>query len=262
MKRYIRLYKRLLANAASREMMFRAHFVIDLAMNLMWFAISLVFIEILFGHTDAIGSWTKSEMYLLVAVWWIFDRVSSFGWSNMESISRSVQRGRLDMLFTKPVDAQFLVTVGMPKIRPLVEILSFAIVFAYLFVTKLDLQISLRHLPLFVVALVCAFVIDYAIRLMLNTLAFWFVMVDNVNELWKGMQNFAQYPMTIFPRALRFVFFSFIPIGLFTYVPTLALLGKNQLPLIVLSLAAAVFFFLSARMFWLFAVKRYSSASS
>lgn len=262
MRYYLKVYKKIISNSITREMMFRANFFVDIFFAVIWLFVVILVIELLFGYTKSIAGWPKADVYLLSFVWFLFEETAGFGWKNIKVFSEKVRLGGLDILLTKPIDSQFIITLGAPKVKKIAEAAIIIIIYVLIFKFRVQVDVRWIHLPMFLILFASGLVIDYSIRLILNIFNIWFISLDNVNALWEGFINIAQYPISIFTKALKIIFLTFLPIGLLANVPTLALLGEYKLHLLLLSVSCALFFFLSARFFWIFAIKRYSSASS
>src|SRR5205823_6551005 len=72
---------------------------------------------------------------------------------------------------------------------------------------------SLAQLSAFGLSLAAAAVVVYAIWVVLMSLAFWFVSVENIAVLFDAVYEGARYPVTAYPGALRFLFVYLIPIA-------------------------------------------------
>src|SRR5947208_5359098 len=66
LRRYFRVYVALWKNSVIREMSFKANFVLWIFVEVLWFALQLSFIAVIYAHTDHIGDWTKWEVVLLI----------------------------------------------------------------------------------------------------------------------------------------------------------------------------------------------------
>ena len=66
----------------------------------------------------------------------------------------------------------------------------------------------------------------YSIWLMLTTLAFWFVRVENFGEVFYAFYETGRFPVTIYNRWLRLVLTYVVPIAFLTTFPAATLLGK------------------------------------
>src|SRR5512138_1809930 len=64
--RYFRIYLALWKNSVVREMSFKANFLLWIVVELLWFALQLSFIGVIYLHTDRIATWNKWEVVLLM----------------------------------------------------------------------------------------------------------------------------------------------------------------------------------------------------
>jgi ABC-2 type transport system permease protein len=58
-RRYLSIYAALWRNSVIREMSFKTNFLLWIVVELLWFALQLAFIGVLYLHTDQIATWTK-----------------------------------------------------------------------------------------------------------------------------------------------------------------------------------------------------------
>src|SRR5882762_7518911 len=65
-RRYLGVYAALWKNSVIREMSFKANFILWIFVELLWFALQLSFIAVIYAHTDHVGDWTKWEVVLLI----------------------------------------------------------------------------------------------------------------------------------------------------------------------------------------------------
>jgi ABC-2 type transport system permease protein len=102
----------------------------------------------------------------------------------------------------------------------------------------------------------------YALWIIVVSAAFYVVRLDNLAFLFMSIFDFARWPVSIFRGALRFVFTFVIPLALMTNYPALALLGRLSPRVGAAVLAGSLGFVVLARLIWLRAIGRYTSASS
>jgi ABC-2 type transport system permease protein len=94
------------------------------------------------------------------------------------------------------------------------------------------------------------------------SLAFWFVRVDNITELFYGFYEAGRFPITVYRGWVRGLLTFVVPIAFITTFPASALLGRSDSSDLAWGIGLAVFMFLAATRFWNFALRHYSSASS
>jgi ABC-2 type transport system permease protein len=105
-------------------------------------------------------------------------------------------------------------------------------------------------------------ILIYCLWLIVTAGAFWVVRMEMVQELFTGLYRAGQYPVTVYPVALKMVLTYLVPIGFAVTVPAESLTGR----LTVTRLAATALFLglvlIVTRMIWRAGTRRYSGASA
>lgn len=264
MKRYLEIYWLMIRNSLIREMSFKANFLLWMLVELLWFAGQMVFLEVLFGHVNEIGDWSKWECVLLVGTHQITSQLfQGFFYVNLAELPELIRTGRLDLMLLLPVDAQFAVSTrrfGMDNIVN--ALVGVGIVIFCL--AKLQVVPQVHQVVLYLAAIGLGVGVHYAVLFSLATMAFWIVRAQGLIYGYYNVFNIARYPDTVF-RGFFKIFFSFlVPVILVANVPARTLARAMESPWAGLAqLAATTLFTLwAARLFWHFALRRYSSASS
>src|ERR1051325_1587084 len=95
LKRYLTIYFALWRNSVSREMTFKGNFLLWIFVELLWFALQLSFIGVLYLHTDHIGSWTKWEVVMLIGASHFIQQIfQAFFLINCTNLSELVRTGK------------------------------------------------------------------------------------------------------------------------------------------------------------------------
>ncbi|MBC8101511.1 MAG: ABC-2 family transporter protein, partial [Cytophagales bacterium] len=108
----------------------------------------------------------------------------------------------------------------------------------------------------------CGLIILYALQLLLMTLSFWFVRLENLSALVDTVVFVARYPPDIFGVYLRLFVTYFLPLAFVAYVPTLALKTGVSGYWLLASLGTTTVFLAASSLFWRYATRVYTSASS
>ena len=264
MRRYIEIYAIMLRNSLIREMSFKANFILWMLVEVLWFVGQIFFFSIIFGQIDQIGDWSKWEVVLLVGTHQIVAQLfQAFFFMNISNIPELVRTGKLDSLLVLPVDSQFAVSAKQFGLDNVVNALLGAVVVAVSLV-QLNIVPSVTSVLLYLVALVFGVAIHYSIMLALAAFSFWIVRAQGLVYGYFNFLQIARYPDVIFPRLFRFVFSWIVPVIIVANIPARLLIKPLDAPVWLmfhLAVAAAVAL-LIARVFWRFALRRYSSASS
>ncbi len=264
MRRYFEIYTIMLRNSLIREMSFKANFLLWLLVEVLWFVGQIAFFSIIFGQVDRIGDWSKWEVVLLVGTHQIIAQLfQAFFFTNIANVPELVRTGKLDSLLLLPVDSQFAVST---KQFGLDSVLNAFLGGVVVIVSLVQLQVwpSLGATVLYLIALGCGVAVHYSIMLTLAAVSFWIIRAQGLVYGYFNFLQIARYPDVIFPRMFRFIFGWIIPVIIVANIPARLLIKPLSDPLwlmVHLASAAGIVLVLS-RIFWNFALRRYSSASS
>jgi ABC-2 type transport system permease protein len=264
MRRYAEIYWLMIRNSLIREMSFKANFTLWMIVEFLWFVGQIVFLEVLFGHVESIGGWSKWECVLLVGTHQITAQLfQAFFYVNLAELPELIRTGRLDLMLVLPVDAQFAVSTrkfGMDNVVN--ALVGVAIVIFSLI--KLGVVPHAHQVVLYAAAIPFGVAVHYAVLFGLATAAFWIVRAQGLIYGYFNVFNIARYPEAVFHGLFKVIFTYFVPVIIVANVPSRALARAAESPWSGLAqLAAASLAVLAAtRAFWLFALRRYASASS
>ncbi|OGH68498.1 MAG: hypothetical protein A3J66_00215 [Candidatus Magasanikbacteria bacterium RIFCSPHIGHO2_02_FULL_47_14] len=260
-KKYLRIYSIFLKNAISYEAQYRKDTWIRLCFSVLWMGMTFLFVEVLFTHTESIGGWTKEHLYTLTFFWIFVDELTVTLFQKTTEIPSLVTDGTLDFYFTKPVSALFLVTTERISVRGVWRLVIELALFVF-FWAHFDFSPTATQAGLAILLLLAGLVVSYSVRLLLNTLSFWFYRIDNINDLWISFSDAGKYPLHILPKTLRILFLSFVPVAFSAYIPASAFFGLVAWYGVAYAFLFSAFIFLASLLLWNVAVKRYTSASS
>lgn len=262
MKRYLKLYWALFKNCLVREMEFRTHFILSNIISLFW-AVAFIFsFVIIYQHVDSVNGWTQPQALLLLAIYFISDRIfDTFLEINLGNFVFLVNNGELDFVLTKPVSAQFLVSLRRISFSFLISLLATMGLVVYL------LKLYFSPIPvwqwlIFFILLISGVVISYALWFMSLLPVFWWGRVSNISHLFRVIHQFTRIPLDITGPVLRPLFTYLIPIIFVATVPAQSLIGTLNWSLAAFGIAAAIFLLWLSGQAWRFSLKHYSSASS
>jgi len=264
MKRYLAIYRLTARNSLIREMNFKLNFLLWMVVELLWFLGQLAFIEVLYGQVDEIAGWSKWQVVTLVGVHQIVSQLfQAFFYVNLAALPELVRTGRLDLMLTLPVDAQFAVSTRQVSFDSLVNslvgvgIVTFAMM-------KLGTVPGPMQLALFAVAVPFGVAVHYAVMFGLSCMSFWFIRAQSFIHGYFNLFHIGRYPEAVFGGVFRFIFTWLIPIILVSNVPAKVLARPFESPFAGLATlaTATVLVLVATRALWLLGLRRYGSASS
>src|SRR5438067_1282525 len=264
MRRYLEIWGIMLRNSLIRELSFKANFILWMIVEVLWFCGQIVFFSIIFGQVDRIGDWTKWEVILLVGTHQMIAQLfQAFFFVNVSNIPELVRTGKLDSLLVLPIDSQFAVSTKQFGLDSVLNAILGAVVVC-VSLSKLGVVPTPLSILLYLVSLCFGIAVHYSIMLGLAAMSFWIIRAQGLVYGYFNFLNIARYPDAIFPRLFRIIFGWIIPVVIIANIPARLLIKSlgQPFPLMLhLVLASSVVFWLS-RVFWKFALRHYSSASS
>lgn len=259
--RWLRLLGALWRVNLAQELQYRVNFVTSAVGTLFALGTALLTLALFFRHTPRLGGWGYWEVVALLGVFTaLAGMVEAVLRPGIGGLAEAVRSGDLDLLLARPMDAQAFVSVRRIDIWRLTDV-ALGLAVAGFATWRLGRPPGPIEAAGFVVALAAAGAVVYAIWVVLMSLAFWFVAVENVSVLFDALFEGARYPVSAYPGALRLLFVYLVPIAWTTTVPAATLTGRLRPELgLAAALVAAVALLLS-RAVWRAALRRYTGAS-
>jgi ABC-2 type transport system permease protein len=263
LSRYLTLYAALWKNSVVREMGFKTNFLLWIVVELLWFALQICFIAVIYRHTDRIGDWTQWQVVLLIgASHFIQQLFQAFFLINCAQVSEYVRTGKLDFMLLLPVSTRFIVSLRQVDLGGFVNAASALIVMGYA-ARQLHLQPAAVQLLGFLILIAASVLIHYSLMFLLATVSFWTVRAQGIVWGYYSLFNIARLPDAAFQGFFK-VFFTFaVPMLLVSNVPVKLLVDKLSSPLEMLLLLAMSGVCLAvSEAGWRFSLRHYTSASS
>jgi viologen exporter family transport system permease protein len=262
-RRYGRIYAALWENSVVREMSFKANFVLWIVVEVLWFALQLTFIGVLYLHTREIGTWTQWQVVMLVGASHFIQQIyTAIFLSNCVQLSEHVRTGRLDFMLLLPVSTRFIVSFRQVDLGGFVNAALAVGVMVY---AGRQLHLAPTGGEVVGFALLCGvgILIHYSLMWILAASSFWTVRAQGVVWAYYNLFNIARLPDEAY-RGLFKLFFTFvIPMVLVANVPVRVLVEKLASPrLVLLLLGMAGLCFAASEWVWRRSLRRYTSASS
>jgi viologen exporter family transport system permease protein len=261
--RYTGIYGALWRTSVTREMSFKGNFILWIVVELLWFALQLCFIGVLYLHTNSIGTWTQWQVVLLVgASSFIQQTYQAFFLTNCVNVSELVRTGKMDFLLMLPINTRFLVSLRQVDLGAFVNA-AFAAVVMFYAAARLHLHPTAVELFGFLALCAVGILIHYSLMFMLAAISFWTVRAQGIVWGYYNLFNVARLPDDAFRGLFKAIFTFAIPMLLVSNVPVRVLADKLASPKpLLLLLGMSVVCFCLSEWGWRASVRRYTSASS
>ena len=242
---------------------YRSDFFIAVLNALVSLVTQVLGLSVIFTNTSDLGGWSVDDLLVLIGVhFFISGLIGLVIRPSMEALMEGIRLGTFDFLLTKPADSQLLASSAIVAPQAATDMVMGVgvIIFG---ITRIGLTLDVVSILLFLVTLVAGLAIVYGFLLILSTMAFWFVKLDNILVIFQALFGTAgRWPVTIFPNWLRPVLTFVVPIAFAVTVPAQALTGQLAASGALMSVGVATLFLVASRLFWLVAMRRYTGASA
>lgn len=244
------------------ETAYRANFFVQLFQSLLELATALAGLAVIFSYTTALGGWRPDEMLALVGVYFLIGGIISLVIQpGMSALIDSVRDGTLDFTLTKPEDAQLLVSIQHVAVFSLIDLLlGLGVLITAL--VRLRENIGGWQAAGFIGMLLAGGMIVYSFWLILASLSFWFVRVENLLEIFRSMYEAGRWPISLYPGWLRFALTFVVPVAFATTIPAEAITGRLGGGTLLGAFGLAAVLFILARLVWKLGLRHYSGASA
>lgn len=261
LRKYGRLFLAFLRASFQADIEYRVNFATRILTDILWYIAQIVTIEAIFLYTTRFGDWNLPQVRVFLGLLFVVDALYMILFSdNFDRLSDKVRKGDLDLLLTKPVNSQFILSLQKMGTA----------MFGNLLLGLLWLVWALAKLPDFnwarvlwlMLLIPCGLTALYGVRFMLSTTALIFTRSENLQYLWYQVYRLGMRPDSIYAMWLKYIIMTILPVALIASVPSRFLLEAPDFGLLCVSVGTSVTFLYLSHRFWNYALKFYSSASS
>ncbi len=260
--RYIKLYGKCISFSASKGLEFRFDFYMRIFMDLLFYAVQILFYKVLFLHSATIGGWNESQAMVFISGYLLIDAINMTLFSNnMWLVPQMINKGDLDYHLIRPVSALFMISVRDFAFNSLINLL-FALGIFIWSIGNLVVTPSIFSILLYLVLIFNGALIFYTLNMMGNLIVFWSQSADSFGHLVWQLMKFAERPDQIYSGVIRKILISILPFAIMTSFPARILLNGFSWSILGHCFLVSGIFVIALVSVWKIGLKSYSSASS
>ena len=218
-KRYLRLYRVLVAQFLKTIMQSRVDFLIGLLGFFFAQVMGIAFLYLVFQQIPDLQGWTLDQLIFIYGFAQIPRGIDHLFTDNIWLVAyRLVINGDFDRYMLRPMNIFFQVIAE--KLQP--DALGELLIGTILVVRSLTKGIVIvdgLHVALFFVSIFAGALIYTSIKLFFASLAFWLKVSGPFLQIAYDMANFAKYPTEIYSKGVRFLITWVIPFAFVAYLP-------------------------------------------
>lgn len=207
-----------------------------------------------------VNGYGLNEIILYFLVYNTLVTLSEFLFRSVFEFRSKVISGSLDQVLTKPVSPLFsCLLTGADPLDLLVAVLLISALAVFIF---LNFSVNSYILLLFFFCFILAMMFQAAFFISVMAFGIIFFEVDHLIGIYRDIQFMAEIPLRFYKPVFQFILTYVVPVGIIVAVPVEVLIGLFSLQNIIVLTVVSFFYFGLSLLFWRYALKKYSSASS
>lgn len=260
--KYLKLYYMLVKMNIKVMVQYKADSIIGALSTLLVQVTSVIFIMTIFNNINSFAGWTYYEVMLVYGVFTLCRGLNHVFFDNLWIIGREfIRKGKFDLFLIRPANVLFQVVAQKIQVDGFGTLLI-GLIITIASIKHLSIDVNaLLVLKLMITAILGTTIIA-TVNLLVATSSFWVVMSNNIMWCIFSMADFAQYPLVILGKGLRFILTVIVPYGFVSYYPISYLLNKSGPSVLLYELIVVLVFGFIALKTWQFGIKSYESAGN
>lgn len=225
--RHVKNYFRLQLAQLRSAMEYRGDFWIGIVGAIMLQSSQLIVLITFFTQVDTLGGWTIYEVMMLQGLVTMCLGLGELFTDGTWALRGSVNDGTFDRILVRPMPpvlqqmAQLASIHGLGNVGLGAGLLGVGLAHA-------PVHWAWWTIPVLMLVLICGFVLNAALNLLVNMIAFWEPSAQSAfPTLVSSLRYFASFPLELYGRAIRLVMLWLVPFGAVVYLPTAVILGRR-----------------------------------
>ena len=224
----------------------------------------LLFVDILYANITTLAGYSRNEMLFLVLV----GQIAYYtGWGifaeNTEMLNEDIRTGTFDFVLIKPVPSLFFISFRRIPIISMLRDSVPTLIIIFLLINWRDVFITPGNMLWGIFVFICGQIIWQCLRTLFVLPAFWFGNAKYIFSITYALGETHNLPFEGYPRGLRILFTTIIPVAIASAMSGSVMLGKSSGPLMaVWAFAATAAFMFIINWLWKMGLRNYTSASS
>ncbi|OPA75532.1 ABC transporter permease [Paenibacillus selenitireducens] len=249
-------------NYLKTRLTYRADFWVEVLSDLLFQATNLIFILVIFQHTDTLGGWSEAEVIFVYGYFMIPYGIFSCFINLWGFSERYIVKGEMDRVLTRPAHSLFQVI--LENIDPPSLIGSFvgAGIMAICW-SQLGIPFGIVELLVLMLMVLGSVMIYVGIYTALTAISFFSDAPTGILPLMFNIQGYGRYPVTIYNRVIQVILTWIIPFAFVGVYPAAYFLDQNiTKSFALLTPVMGMIFLTGGILVWNYGVRSYRGAGS
>ena len=234
-------------------------FFIFLLGKILRFIFFLGFLSFIIKGSKVLAGYEINQVIFFYVTFVLIDTLAQFLFREVYRFRPLVVSGDFDLILVKPINSLFRILMGGMDIIDLITIPP--LIFVVYYVGQMLNPNSLL-VVYYILLVVSGLIIAAAFHIAVLSLGIITLEIDHTIMIYRDLTSMGRFPVDIYKQPLRGILTYLIPVGIMVTFPAKGLMGLVSSRGVLLSLILAVSVLTLSLMFWNYALKKYTSASS
>ncbi|UOE95037.1 ABC-2 family transporter protein [Alkalihalobacillus sp. LMS39] len=259
---YFSLFFQYASQYLKTRLTYRVDAVVEILSDLLFQAVNLVFILVVFGHTQFLSGWNREEIIFIYGFFLVPFAIFQAFFNIWDFNERYIVKGEMDRILTRPIHSLFQIILERMELESLFGVITGIAIMVYA-AMHLDLTFTWYDPFVFIVFVLGGAFIYASIFIMIASISFWSDSRTDIMPMMYNIGNYGRYPVDIYNQVIRFVLTWILPFAFVGVYPAAYFLGREEWYVFAfLTPVVAVVFFLLSIMLWNKGVTKYRGAGN
>ncbi|MED0687410.1 ABC transporter permease [Anoxybacillus ayderensis] len=259
---YISIFFQYMSQYVKTKLQYRTDLLVEFLSDLMFQGVNLIFILVVFGHTQFLNGWTRDEIIFIYGFFLVPFALFAAFFNIWDFNERYIVRGEMDRVLTRPVHSLFQIVLERMELESLLGGITGLVVMGYA-ASRLHLSFHWYDVILFVLFVLGGTFVYAGIFISLASISFWSDARSSIMPMMYNIGNYGRYPVDIYNRVIRYVLTWILPFAFVGVYPSAYFLRKTEwYTYSFLTPVMGIVCFTLSVLLWNAGVKRYRGAGN
>ncbi|QKS70627.1 ABC-2 family transporter protein [Paenalkalicoccus suaedae] len=259
---YISIFFRYASQYMKTRMSYRSDLVVEIVSDLLFQAVNLIFILVVFSHTNLLAGWSREEIIFIYGFFLVPYAIFSSFFNIWDFNERYIVKGEMDRVLTRPIHSLFQIIIERMELESLFGVITGVAIMFYAG-SQLGLPFMWYHPFVFLLMVSGGALIYAGIFISLASISFWSDSKTDILPMMYNIGNYGRYPVDIYNQVIRFVLTWILPFAFVGVYPAAFFLQRSEwYTYAFLTPVMGIIFLSIAILLWNEGVKRYRGAGN
>lgn len=224
---YVSIFFQYASQYMKTRLQYRVDMVVELMSDLLFQAVNLVFILVVFSHTSFLNGWSREEIIFIYGFFLVPYALFSAFFNIWDFNERYIVKGEMDRILTRPIHSLFQIIIERMELESLFGVFTGLAIMIY---AGIHLNLTLNwYDPFIFVGMVLGGAFVYAgVFISLASISFWSDSRTDIMPMMYNIGNYGRYPVDIYNSVIRFVLTWVLPFAFVGVYPAAYFLGREE----------------------------------